>query len=326
MNLTGILSELYRFFHYTTTPPAATTARITAYVNDTQREILTMPELQRLRDDVMAITAKANTARTGLPPSVQRIIGVTDRAHNRKLRQSTIAELRLMDPAQTFISGFPIRYAPASYAQVQYQPAAATGLWAVSSAAGDTTQTVYIESITTGGYSYKDTKALNGTTRVQIGATATRTDHERVERFYIGALAVGYISLYDAAAAGNELARIEPGKSFARYLTVEWHPVQTADTTLYMDFTRTVFDLVNAFDEPLLPDDFHNVVVDGSAAKECLFSSDGRYSAAMADYRIGIDKLKSFVMNDGDRITSLRPVRLRWSSVGSMFPDEQWPS
>jgi hypothetical protein len=228
-----------------------------------------------------------------------------------------------MDPSQNFVAGYPYAYAPTGYAQVQYQPAAATGLWASSSSAADTTQTAYIETITTGGYSYRDLKVLNGVTRVPFGATV-RTDHEQVERFYLSAAVAGYVSLWNAAVAGDELARIEPGKTFARYLTVEWQPVQTADTTLYLDFTRTIFDLVNGFDEPLIPDDFHYVVVNGAMMKECLFINDNRYGAAASEYQKGQRDLVSFVMNDGDRITSLRKMPYGFSRLGAFYPVERW--
>lgn len=324
MNLTSILSQLYGFFHYTTTPPAAVTTRLTSHINDIQREILTRPGLLRLRDNTEPITAKANLARTGLPPIVSRLNGITDRTNNRPIWQVTLAELRRIDPAQANVSSAPERYAPCGYQEVQYQPTAATGLWAVASAA-DTTA-AFIETITTGGYAYRDTKALNGATRVQFGAVV-RTDHIEVTRFYLAAVTTTYVSLYDAAVAGNELARIEPGKTFARYLAVEWHPIQTADVTLYADFTRTITDLVNGFDEPLMPDDFHQVVVDGAKQAECLFINDSRYAACALEYQAGMNRLEDWVMNDGDRIATLRPIRHDRSSLvgmGSGYPGDSW--
>lgn len=273
----------------------------------------------------MAVTAKANTARTGLPPIVGRIKGITDRLNNQKLQQVPLSQLRAEDPSQAFVGGFPLRYAVIGQVEVQFQPTAATGLWAVSSAAGDTTQTAYVETVTTGGYGYRDTKALNGLTRVQFGAIATRTDHIDVTRFYIGAAAVGYISLYDAAAAGNELARIEPGKTFARYQAVEWHPIQTADVTEYVDYTRNIVDLVNQFDEPLIPEDFHRVVVFGARMKECLFINDARYGAMASEYAQGKRDLMNFVMDNGDRIASLRPTPVEYSPFGAFYPSARWP-
>lgn len=322
MNLTGFLASMYRRFRYTTTPPSAVTIRMTDFLNETQRDLLALPGIERLRDDVMAATAPANQAFSGLPPAVARIRGITDRLNNHKLRQVPLPDLRLMDPSQNFVGGYPLRYAVVGERQVQIQPAAATGLWAVSSLAGDTTQTAYLESRTTGGYGYQDSKALNGLTRVQIGAVATRTDHIEVDKFYLSAVAAGYISLFDAAVAGNELARIEPNNTFARYLTVAWHPIQTIDCTMYVDYTRTIYDLVNGFDEPLIPPDFHWVMLHGALMKEYEFIDDTRFAAASAIYSQGQIKLKAFVLNDGDRVASLRPLPMGWSPLGSQYPAE----
>lgn len=319
-----MLAELYRLLHYTTAPPAATTSRLTGFLNDTQRELLTTPGIARLRDNVMPATAKANTARTALPPTVSRINAITDRLNNQKLRQVPISELRLIDPSESFIGGFPVRYAVVGQVQVQIQPTHATGLWASSTSTADTSQTAYVESVTTGGYPYQDSKALSGQNRVQIGTAASRTDHIEVNKFYTSATIAGYVSLWNASAGGDELARIEPGNTFARYLAVEWHPIQTADVTEWVDYTRTIFDLVNGFDEPLLPDDFHQVLVIGALAKEYLFANDGRHQVAAKDYGTGVKALMSYVLNDGDRITSLRHLGIGFSRLGSMYPVERW--
>lgn len=319
MNFGTIKADLYRRLRYTTSPPSGISTRIAAFVNETHRELLGMPGMERLRDDVLAVTAVANKARTGLPPSVARIQKIVDRVNNHVLRQVPLSVLRLNDPAQAFTGGFPLRYAVVGQQQVQAQPAAATGLWAVSDAAGDTTQTVRVETITTGGYPYRDSKALNGLTRVAIGVTV-RTDHIDVTKFYLSAVAVGYVSLFDAAAAGNELARIEPGQTFARYLAVEWHPIQTADCTLYADVTRTVFDLSQDSDEPFLPPDFHEAIVSGAAMREYKLIDDSRYQSEKIDYQRWQNSLRSFVLNDGDRIASLRKTPVRWSQLGSQYP------
>lgn len=320
MTFSAILSDLYRRLRYTTAPPSAVTIRLKAFVNETQRELLTLPGMERLRDDTLAVTAFANKSRSGLPPVIARIKGITDRTNNHKLRQVPLSEIRLMDPAQAFTGGFPLQYAVAGYQEVQNQPAAATGLWAVSTVAGDNTQTVHVQTITTGGYGYIDSKVLNGTTRVQIGATATRTDHLVVEKFYLTAVAAGYISLYDAAAAGNELGRIEPGQLSQHYLSVEWFPVQTADTTVYVDCMRNIQELVQDADEPLLPVDFHRVVIDGARWREYEFLDDSRVATAEARYMRGQAAFRSFVLNDGDRIASLRRLPTAWSQLGAQFP------
>lgn len=278
--------------------------------------------LEHIREDVIPVTATANKARTGLPPAVERINKITDRTNNYVLSQVPLAELRLIDPAQANTGNFPQRYAVIGNQAVQQQPAAATGLWVASSSASDTTQHVFIESIITGGVPNDIITAgtlLTGTARVAIGALTTHID---VTRFYLDAACVGSISLFDAAVAGNELARIPIGQTWSRYLAVEWWPIQTSDVTEYADITRKMFDLVKGTDEPLIPPEFHDALVDGVLAQEYLFMNDGRYAAAQAAYNDGTKALVAWVMNNPDRVASLRRVPPRWNAFGGNYPNQ----
>lgn len=324
MNLTTLLAELNRRLRYGTSPPAATTTRLTALINEVYSDLCSLPGLDRLRDDTLIVTALANQSRTGLPPSVARIMGIVDRTNNVKLQQVPLAELRGTDPARAFTGGYPLRYSVVGNQAVQIQPAVTgTGLWAASSAAGDTTPKVFVESITLGGYPNASLVAgttLTGTSRVAIGA---RTDHIDVTRFYIDAAAVGFVSLYDAAVSGNELARLPIGQTWSRYLAVEWWPIQTADVTEYADIQRTIYDLVNGTDEPLLPDDFHPLIVQGVLMHEYVMLDDSRVGITRLSYEKGCNDLSSWVMNDGDRIASLRPFPQRWSRLGGNYPAER---
>ena len=325
MTLTTILADLYRRFDYTSSPPTATTTRLTAFINQRIRELLAMPGMEHLRQDVTPITAYADQARTGLPPSIAWIYAITDRTNNLKLEQVPLSTLRVTDPAQSFVSGFPSRYAVIGDQAVFRQPAT-SGLWVVSTSASDNTQKAYVESVVTGGYpnpTITAGTALNGATRVQIGTLAT---HIEVTRFYIDAVGVGSVSLYDAAAAGNELARIPIGRTFSRCLAVEWFPIQTDDTTEYVDYQREVNDLVNATDEPLVPQDFHPLVIDGAALSELLFIGDLAGAAvARQDWERGKLAIKAFRNNDGDRIASLRYEGHAFSRLGGKYPaDSIW--
>jgi hypothetical protein len=305
---------------YTTTPPAAVTTRLTAFLNETHREVLALPGMAFLREDVMPITAIANLSRTGLPPTVARISAITDRSNNFRLEQVPLSQLRSTDPAQSSTGGYPMRYAVVGNQAVIRQPAT-TGLWVVSSSASDTTQKAYVESVTTGGYPNNYISAgssVNGTTRVAIGA---RTDHIEVTRFYVDLVGVGFLSLYDAAVAGNELARIPIGQTFSRHQAVEWFPIQTADVTEYLDYQRTIFDLVNGTDEPLLPTDLHPILAIGARVKEYELLEDDRGLLARADYEREKAALRSYVLNNPDRIASLRAdAGPRGSSLGASYP------
>ncbi len=330
MNLGSLLADLYRRFDYTSLPVApAITARLTAFLNEAHRELLTTPGLEHLRDDVIAVTAYSGIARTGLPASIARIHAITDRVNGITLEQVPLHVLRMTDPQQAFTGGYPWRYAFIGNQAVYRQPGgstpAASGLWAASSSASDISQKVYVESIVTGGTPAQPTSAgttLTGTSRVQIG---TLTSHLDVTKFYLDNPCAGAISLYDAAAAGNELAVIPIGQTASRYAAVEWFPIVTADTTEYVDYERQIFDLVNLSDEPLLPPDFHPLVGIGARVREYESIDDSRLANTRVLYEQGKTALKSFVMNTGDRIASLRPARMGWNRLGAQYENQRWP-
>lgn len=320
MNFGGLLTDVLARMRYPSAPSAATIARLKAHLNETHHELLTMPGLDRIREDVMAVSLTANQARVGLPPAVGRIRAITDRLNARKLEQVPLTTLRIQDPGQVATAGFPYQYAVVGERQVQQQPAAATGIWAVSSVAGDTTQKLYLEGLTTGGYHHVPAvggTSLNGTTRVALGS---RTDLIQIDKCYLDSAATGYVSLFDAVTSGNELARIEPGVLYSRYLTVEWYPVPTGTVTEYIDYTRAIFDMTNSTDEPLLPPDFVYLLELGARVKEYEVTSDSRGSQARVDYELGKKALRSWVLDDGDRIATLRPMATQWSSFGANFP------
>lgn len=324
MTFDSLLLDCYRRLRLPAAPPAATIVRIKALANEVHREIVTSPGIERLREDVMPITAVGNIARMGFPPIVSRIRKLTDRTNGVNILQVPLADLRNIDPMQTNSSGFPTRYAVIGYRPVQFQPATAAGLWAVSSATADVTgPTVFVQTRTTGGYAYADSEVLTGTTRVAVGTGTPRTDHEEVTRFYVGgsSAAAGYVSLYNAASSGVELARLEPGQTSQHYLTVEWSPVPTENVTLYLDYVRNIFDLVQPFDEPLIPIDFHPVIALGVRLKEYELLDDDRAIGARQEYVKGVAALKSYILNDGEAMASRRPRGgWRFSMLGSKYP------
>lgn len=325
MTVGEILGRWCRRFNYLGNPlPAEITGRFYDYLNETHRELCAMPGMDKLRDDVMAITAYSGISRTGLPPVVARINAIVDRTNNVKLEQVPLRQLRIMDPGQQFIGGYPLRFAFIGRQAVYRQPGgstpAASGLWAASTSASDTTQKVFVESIVTGGLPNSPLTAgtvLTGTSRVQIGSLTT---HLEVTKFYVDMPCVGKISLYDAASSGNELGVIAIGHRNSRYQAVEWSPIQQQDTTEYVDFQRVITELSDASDEPLLPPDFHELLVLGTSLREFKSSDDSRYDQTLQEYERMKIALKNFVMNNGDRISSLRSIRQPWSRLGGQYP------
>lgn len=320
MNLSSILADLYRRLDYTSTPPAAITTRLTAFVNTTHRQILTTPGMDTLRDDVLTFASVLNQVRYGLPPAISRIEAITDRTTQLKLRQIALSDIRAMDPGLVQ-TGPSDAYVNHGYQQVQTQPSAATGLWAVSSAAGDTTQSVKVESVRTGGYQYSGAVTLTGTSRVAVG---TFTDHLEVDKFYLSAVGVGTISLFDAVTAGNELARIAIGGTYARYLAIQLYPTPASAITYYVDYVREILDMVNATDEPLLPQDFHYLLIEGALLKEWTKLDDTRRSVAQTDYTKGLNAMKYFVNCPPDFLPSRRGQMRERSRFGAYFGNTRY--
>lgn len=316
MNLSSILAEMYRRLDYTSAPPSAITTRLTAFVNTTHRQLLGMPGMDSLRDEVLTFPSVASQARYGLPPAIARIKAITDRTTMLRLTQRALSDIRGEDPGlvQTGPSDSYINH---GWQQVQTQPSAATGLWIVSSSASDTTQSVKVESVRTGGYAFSGAATLNGTTRVAVGSF---TDHLEVDKFYLSAVGVGTVSLYDAAAAGNELARIAIGATYARYLAIQLYPTPASAITYYVDYVRNIPDMANATDEPLIPEDFHWVIVEGALLKEWTKLDDTRRTLADKDYTKGVNALKYSVNCPPDFLPSRRERPAERSRFGAYFP------
>lgn len=316
MNLTGLLAELYRRLGYASGAQSAITTRLTAMLNQTHRELLGTPGLDSLRDDTITFASVANQAVYGLPPSIARIEAITDRTQMVRLQAATLSDIRDADPGLLSV-GMSTHYAPRGLQQVASQPSAATGLWAVSTSASDT-QSVFLESVRSGGYRAVGAPVtMTGTTRVALGSF---TDHVEVTKFYLSAGAAGAVSLYDAAVNGNELARIAVGQTYARYLAVQLYPTPSSAITYYVDYVRTIPDMVNGADEPLLPEDFHTVLVDGALVKEYTTIDDNRRPAAEKAYQRGVSALKYFATCGPDVLPSRSGRAPGRSRFGAYFP------
>jgi hypothetical protein len=165
VNLTAQLAELYRRFNYPSTPGTATTTRLTAFLNDSLQDLISEPGLgQWITEHVPPVTVAsvANQAVYAAPYSVNRIDSITERSNNRRLEMRSFDWYRQAQPDPTIFTGTPDTWVPLGFQAVQVQPTAATGLWAASSAAGDTTQSVKLETVQTTGIPFSSALTLNG--------------------------------------------------------------------------------------------------------------------------------------------------------------------
>lgn len=320
MNLTNLLADLYRRLNFASAPATGVTTRLTAFLNEAHREMLAKPGMERLRDDIITFASVASTPRYALPPNVARIKSITERTNQRRIQMLPLDQLRRLDPGLTG-TGTPDWWVPIGYQAVATQPAAATGIWAVSTDAADTTQTVRIETARTGGYRFSGSVTLNGLTRAQIG---TLTDHIEIDKFYLSTAAAGAVSLYDAAVSGNELARIEIGKTYSRYIGIQLYPTPTSAVTYYVDYTRVIPEMSNGTDEPLLPEDFHWLLVVAALRREYEKTDSTRWTQALTQEREGIKALRNWVLYPPDYEATPGRRPMDQSNLGPWFPRGTW--
>lgn len=324
MNLGNILADVYRRTNLPSSPSTADATRITAFVNETHRELLTAPGLEQLRDDTIQFSSVAAQATYALPQAIARIKDIyTPISNYWKLRKLSLPRLRENDPGLT-ATGNPEYYVDLGSRHVQKQPAATgSGVWAVSSSGSDTTQTVHVEGVELTGYATPDqTCTLSGTSRVQVG---TLTDFIEIDKFYLSAVAVGTVSLYDASSNGNLLATIPIGKTNPTYWWIQLYPNPAGILAYNVDYIRKILDLVNSTDEPFLPEDFHDLLMIGGRWKEYEYRSDSRAQQTALAFQKRRSELFQWVINTPD----YKPVpdkipTLGGSNLGGAYPVGRW--
>lgn len=318
LTLNEILLDTYRRLKYKDTPATGVTSRFTTFANQRHRRILSMPGLAQLRDDTINFATVANQQVYSLPPSIARIKQIFDATTNQRLlTKRTLPWLRAVDPRAASTVGNPEAWIPLSTRAVQNQPAAATAMYLQSTSAGDT-GTAYVEYIRTGGYQASKTVTLTGVTGAQVG---TDSDVIAVTKLELSTVAVGTVTLQTTAIGGTVLASINPGTAQGSYLGILIWPTPGAAITLSVDCTRKIPDLVQTYDEPLLPLDFHYLIGTGIRIDEYESMDDDRRGPAGAEWEAGIKKLFDWVQNDPSTIVVPGGADLtRWSSLGPDYP------
>jgi hypothetical protein len=318
-----ILSATYEDLNLNSSPAAAVVTRLKRYVNEGVRAILREPGLQRLADADAAYTfaSVASTTRYVLPEAVARIHSISERTNDHALEVMPLSVYRRIepDPANT---GTPSHYVPIGRVAVAAPPSDASNLFVDSTAAGDTTQTAYIEGLVTGGYRRTASVTLTGTTAVSISSTISTW--EVIEDFYLSAAAAGTVTLHEDASGGTELARITIGQTRPRYYGFHLWPTPGAAVTYYVDYRREVTDLVNSTDEPPLPTDFHPLLVMYARMREYEKTDDSRYEQARADFGLGLVRLKFSTQWVADELPVMGGTRLGRSRLGGMYPADSF--
>lgn len=320
MTLNDLEQDVYRRLNKSTTPDTATQTRIRAFLNQRHREILSLPDCQQLRDAVTTFDTVAATPTYALPQAVARVHRMWDAANERPLEERTLAWYRTVAPDPSVQQGEPEAFCVHGLTRVAVQPSNASAIFAKSTSGSDTTQTIRIEGVITGGYRQTASATLTGATAVQLGSLATFT---QIENVYLSAVGVGTITLHEDSGLGTELARIAIGQTMPKYWTVSLWPTPSSVVTLSMDYARELTDLANSTDEPLIPVDFHRLLVYGVCMDECLKTDDQRFAVFEREWTKAKDALLFWLHGRN----SFRPggsPEAFGSNLGSWYPAGRW--
>lgn len=295
-------------------------ARVEAYVNRGHQRILRDPTIGKLRDGTLTFSTEAGRSSYGFVQAMSRIDYLTQQSNNRILPPKSLGFLRQIDPGQT-MTGTPTWWIDMGYQPVFRQPES-TGLWAVSNAA-DTTQVVHVRGADASGDEVPDASVtLTGTTRVQIGTTA---NYRLVSSFTLTAAATGTVRLYDASTGGNELARLPPGRLSNKWKIGRLWPTPSAALDYVVDGQLAIYTMVDEFDVPMFPEEFHDVLFDYGLWRWYRFVSDVRRAKeAKDDFDLQVAKLRSYAgypPNYHPRLAN-RPLTTTWNNLGGWYPGD----
>ena len=321
MNLSDLQADLYRRLGYASSPATEITTRLTAFLNQAQRDILSEPGMERLLTGTTTFASVASTPQYGLPPSVARIVKIYEATNRRTLGELSQDAYRQIQPDPTTPTGTASHYVDLGFAGVSKQPSDASDIFVDSTAAGDT-NTAYIEGYRTGGYFTSLSVTMTGTTAVSLKGANLITDIVEITKFYLSAAAVGEVTLHEDASGGTELARIPIGQTHARYRKVALWITPASAITYSVDYERDIADMANAKDEPLVPVRFHPLLIEGALRREWAKKDDrDRFVIADREYQRMLGNLKYFLYTNADhRPVMGRTVIERPSQLGGWYP------
>lgn len=286
MTTGDLLTRLLDHFHYDVADAGGSSRRrLLGHLDQWHRRILSSPGLASLRRATTTVTSTASQPVLVLPEDVARIIAITDRTNDERLTERSLDWYRTAEPDPSSTTGTPTCYV--AWGRCSALPiATACGLWAVSSSASDVCR-ASVEGVLTSGYRRTDTvAALTGTSRVAIGSATT---WEAVYRFWLDVAAVGTVSLYDAAAAGNVVAVIPAQRRESAYESLRLWPTPASAVTYYLDYERKVPSLANDSDVPLLETDAHWLLEQGAKVSEYERLDDSRLTVARVELERGLN-------------------------------------
>lgn len=279
--------------------------RIRRHINTVQRELLSKKGIgSKIRNVVLTCTTVANSPFLTLPQAMVALRILRNITNNQILDEAPLEYIRAANPGNNITTTTPSLYNILGFAApVAADPAAATQLSAVSTSASDGVGTaISVEGVTSNGQYRKANISLNGLTPVNLDANAT---WQNLTKFYLSSPAAGDVSLKDSI--GNVLGVIAAGRQNARYSRLILAPTPSTAIILTADGELHIEDMINAADEPYIPEDFHDLFELGTLMKEYRSPRDKgtQYAQVKGEYIVRTAELRTWLR---------RPTGVAWSS------------
>jgi hypothetical protein len=303
------------------TPPnmdPLTENRLAGFLNQRQRRLLTLPGLRHLRGATVPVASVPGQARYVLA-NVAKISRMYETTNDRVLYEMSQQDYRLIQPDAT-ITGTPEAYVWIGRQTVARQPSDPSPVFVKSTDVADIAPVVTVTGVVTGGYPATASVMVQGTTPVNVSAAIA--NWERIDKFYLSAPGVGSISLHEDTGLGVELARIGIGQTQTDYTAFALFATPSAVITYYVDITRNVTDLVGDTDVPVLPEDFHDVLLLGCVADEYQHLADTRWGVATQEYTERVNQMRYWLAETatGQPFSLTQRRWSRPSQLGSWYP------
>jgi hypothetical protein len=129
------------------------------------------------------------------------------------------------------------------------------------------------------------------------------------------------VTLHEDASGGTELSRIAIGDVRAQFHQFQLYLTPSAVITYTADVLRAIPDMANSTDEPLLPEDFHDLLLDMAEQADLRKADDpGRWAMLRDSIRDGDQALSSFLVGHPDWRPTFGGDPAEFSSLGAWFP------
>ena len=275
---------------------------VNAAINRTYRFILNQVDADNERRE-FSLTTAASTSQYGMPLYVKQVLNIDDATNNRRVYDISSTEFDSFHPGATE-TGTPREAYPLGAYGVQTQPSANETLDLVSDSAADSGVNfpVRITGFNASGHWVTETVTMTGVTTV-----ATSNTYSKVERVTKAAASgsswTGIITV-KMTTTGTTLAVIPSHWDAPTFLWYEFRPIPSAALTYTIRAIMRKPDLKKDEDWPEIDEEFHNLIVWGSAAEvlpaQGLFPESQSYGRR---FDVGVKSYKDAVgMSQPNRI------------------------